>query len=87
MTADMAWGYINIDDMIAIGQDRVRQINGLLMRDGAVASAKAAALIRDTLAAHPAIAAAIDARRSAAVAAVAAQPVADGVVRALNLAD
>ena len=89
MTESMRWGYLEMADMIQIGQERVCAINAMLMRadNSAVCSCKADLMIRETLTAHPAIAAAIDARRAAAVAKLAAQPVADGVARALRLED
>jgi hypothetical protein len=89
MNETMKWGYLVLADMMQIGQDRVCAINSMLARaeDSAVCAAKADRMIRETLTAHPAIAAAIETRRAQAVAAMADQPMSDGVARALRMED
>jgi serine/threonine protein kinase HipA of HipAB toxin-antitoxin module len=89
MTSEMRWGYCETEDMRAIGQATCERISRLLCRasDNAAVAAQADRLIDDTLRAHPAVAAAIEARRAAAVTVLAAEPVAGGVARALRLED
>ena len=91
MTTDMlpetAWGYTEIEDWMEIGQETCQRINRLTMRDDAVSSAKLAHAVAKVWEKHPAIYQAVLARRAAHVARAAAQTMADGVRRALALAD
>ena len=72
MDLQMAWGRLEIEEMMIVGQAECRRINGLLDRDGGVAAARATVAIDAALAPHPEIIEAVVARRMVARAALAA---------------
>ena len=75
MLPEMAWDWLEPDEMQTIGQDTCRRINALTMLDDAASSFRAEASIRAVFSAHPAILAAVEARCAAAREAFDARPV------------